>query len=148
MKKTLSENFGSLDSTLIDDLFYKFETLEKRVENLEKENIGTTNSLYELECKLDSSTNYSGETYKMGAFKKINNRQTNYVDQSVKALDELEEYNDGKKEKWNRGLDILIESVLKPDPQLRQCAHNQKCYHELMDARESVISHLRSMRWE
>ena len=41
------------------------------------------------------------------------------------------------KRKWNRGLDLFIESVLKPDPNLRQCAHNQKCYHELMDVRHS-----------
>ena len=34
--------------------------------------------------------------------------------------------------KFNRGLDLFVESVLKPDPALRQCAHNQKCYHELM----------------
>ena len=34
-----------------------------------------------------------------------------------------------KKEKWNRGLDIFIESVIEPDPDLRSCAHNQKCYH-------------------
>ena len=30
-----------------------------------------------------------------------------------------------KQEKWNHGLDIFIESVIKPDPALRQCAHNQ-----------------------
>ena len=36
--------------------------------------------------------------------------------------------NDGesKQDKWNRGLDLFVESVLKPDPALRQCAHNQK----------------------
>lgn len=58
--------------------------------------------------------------------------------------------NDGesKKDKWNRGLDIFIESVIKPDPALRQCAHNQRCYHELMDVRENVLKHLRTMRWE
>ena len=33
---------------------------------------------------------------------------------------------EGKKDKWNRGLDIFIESVIKPDPSLRQCAHNQR----------------------
>ena len=32
---------------------------------------------------------------------------------------------ESKQEKWNRGLDIFIESVIKPDPALRQCAHNQ-----------------------
>lgn len=58
--------------------------------------------------------------------------------------------NDGesKQDKWNRGLDLFVESVLKPDSALRQCAHNQKCYHELMDVREQVLEHLKSMRWE
>ena len=40
---------------------------------------------------------------------------------------------ESKQDKWNRGLDIFIESVIEPDPALRSCAHNQKCYHELMD---------------
>ena len=48
--------------------------------------------------------------------------------------------------KWNRGLDLFIESVLKPDPQLRQCAHNQKCYHELMWMRENILEHLKTLR--
>ncbi len=52
-----------------------------------------------------------------------------------------------KKEKWNRGLDIFIESVIKPDPALRQCAHNQRCYHELMDVRQNVLDYLKSLRW-
>ena len=42
-------------------------------------------------------------------------------------------------EKWNRGLDLYIESVHKPDNALRGCAHNQKCYNELMEIREIVI---------
>jgi hypothetical protein len=49
-------------------------------------------------------------------------------------------------ERWNRGLDLFIESVLKPDPALRQCAHNQQCYHELMNVREQVLIHLKTMR--
>ena len=49
-------------------------------------------------------------------------------------------------EKWNRGLDLFIESVLKPDPALRQCAHNQKCYHELMWVRENILEHLKTLR--
>ena len=39
---------------------------------------------------------------------------------------------ESKQDKWNRGLDIFIESVIKPDPALRQCAHNQLCYHCLL----------------
>ena len=35
--------------------------------------------------------------------------------------------------KWNRGLDLFIESVYKPDHELRQCSHNQKCHTELME---------------
>ncbi len=57
--------------------------------------------------------------------------------------------NDGesKQDKWNRGLDLFIESVLKPDHALRQCAHNQKCYHELMDVRQDVLDYLNTLRW-
>ena len=52
-----------------------------------------------------------------------------------------------KRDKWNRGLDIFIESVHKPDPALRQCAHNQMCYNELMDIRKDVIEYLKTKRW-
>ena len=48
--------------------------------------------------------------------------------------------------KFNRGLDLFMESVLKPDVKLRQCAHNQKCYHELMYIREYVLGYLRTLR--
>jgi len=54
---------------------------------------------------------------------------------------------ESKQEKWNRGLDLFVESVLKPDPSLRQCAHNQKCYNELMAVREEILHKLESMRW-
>lgn len=48
--------------------------------------------------------------------------------------------------KWNRGLDLFTESVLKPDQELRQCAHNQKCFHELMNVRENVLEYLKTLR--
>ena len=48
--------------------------------------------------------------------------------------------------KWNRGLDLFIESVYKPDHELRQCAHNQKCYHELMYIRENILEYLKTLR--
>ena len=51
-----------------------------------------------------------------------------------------------KDQKWNRGLDIFIESVQKPDHALRGCAHNQKCYHELMEVRNEVLSYLSTIR--
>ena len=49
-------------------------------------------------------------------------------------------------EKWNRGLDLYIESVHKPDNQLRSCAHNQKCYNELMEVRSHVLEYLKTIR--
>ena len=52
------------------------------------------------------------------------------------------------KDKWNRGLDLFIESVHKPDDKLRGCAHNQECYHELMWVRENVLEYLKTLRYE
>jgi len=49
-------------------------------------------------------------------------------------------------QKWNRGLDIFIESVHQPDSKLRSCAHNQGCYNELMWIREQVLEHLHTLR--
>ena len=48
--------------------------------------------------------------------------------------------------KWNRGLDLYIESVHKPDDHLRGCAHNQKCFNELMDVRAHVLDYLTTLR--
>ena len=53
---------------------------------------------------------------------------------------------ESQEQKWNRGLDIFIESVQKPDSSLRGCAHNQKCYHELMQVRENVLEYLQTLR--
>jgi len=47
-----------------------------------------------------------------------------------------------KKEKEQSARSLFIESVLKPDHQLRQCAHNQKCYNELMEVRDHVLDYL------
>ena len=49
-------------------------------------------------------------------------------------------------QKWNRGLDLYIESVHKPDNALRGCAHNQKCYNELMAVRAHVLEYLKTLR--
>ena len=53
---------------------------------------------------------------------------------------------ESKDQKWNRGLDLYIESVHKPDNQLRSCAHNQKCYNELMEVRSHVLEYLKTIR--
>ena len=54
--------------------------------------------------------------------------------------------NESQIDKWNRGLDLFIESVHKPDSELRQCAHNQNCYNELMEVRDNVIEYLKNIR--
>ena len=46
---------------------------------------------------------------------------------------------DPKLEKWERGKTLMLESLHKPDDRLRGCAHNQKCYHELLEIRDQVI---------
>jgi len=50
-----------------------------------------------------------------------------------------------KQEKWERGKTLFLESVYKPDDRLRGCAHNQECYHELMEIRDQVVEIVRNM---
>ena len=50
-----------------------------------------------------------------------------------------------KQEKWDRGKTLFLESVYKPDHELRGCSHNQQCFHELMEIREEVIKIVQSM---
>lgn len=54
--------------------------------------------------------------------------------------------NESQTDKWNRGLTLFEESVLKPDSELRNCAHNQKCYNEFMSVREHVLEYLKTLR--
>ena len=53
---------------------------------------------------------------------------------------------ESKIDKHNRAVDIFIESVQKPDSALRSCAHNQKCYNELMDVRQQVLDYVYTLR--
>ena len=50
-----------------------------------------------------------------------------------------------KQDKWDRGKTLFLESVYKADDRLRGCAHNQECFHELMEIREQVIEMVRKM---
>jgi len=50
------------------------------------------------------------------------------------------------KERWNRAVSLFIESLYKPDHELRSCAHNQECYHELMYFREDMIRYAEQQR--
>jgi len=56
--------------------------------------------------------------------------------------------NPEKHEKRRDALGLFVESVLKPDHKLRQCAHNQKCYNELMEWRQEVLEYLENRRHE
>ena len=51
-----------------------------------------------------------------------------------------------KQEKWERGRCLFLESLYKPDNALRSCAHNQKCYNELMAGREHVLEYVLTLR--
>ena len=41
---------------------------------------------------------------------------------------------------------IFYESVLKPDTDLRQYAHGEECFHELMEWRQEIITYLDERR--
>lgn len=43
---------------------------------------------------------------------------------------------------------FFYESVLKPDHELRQLAHEQECFYELMEWRSEVLFHLDGRRNE
>ena len=49
-------------------------------------------------------------------------------------------------EKYQRALDLFTESVMKPDHDLRGCAHNQGCYDDLMEIREHVLKYLKTLK--
>ena len=53
-----------------------------------------------------------------------------------------------KETKRKDALTIFTESVHKPDHRLRGCAHNQECFHELMEWREEVLAYLDKRRKE
>ena len=48
--------------------------------------------------------------------------------------------------KYGRALSRFTESVMKPDHDLRGCAHNQGCYDELMEIREHVLEYLKTLK--
>ena len=48
--------------------------------------------------------------------------------------------------KYERALDLFTESVMKPDHNLRSCAHNQGCYNDLLEIREHVLEYLKTLK--
>ena len=47
---------------------------------------------------------------------------------------------------YDRALSLFTESVMKPDHDLRGCAHNQGCYDQLMEIREHVLEYLKTLK--
>ncbi len=56
------------------------------------------------------------------------------------------EDNEDQLQKYNRAIDLYIESIHKPDNALRSCAHNQRCYNELMEVRQQVLEYVYTLR--
>ncbi len=54
--------------------------------------------------------------------------------------------NETPAQKYERALDLFTESVLKPDHDLRGCAHNQGCFDELLEIREHVLQYLKTLK--
>ena len=54
--------------------------------------------------------------------------------------------NETPEEKRDRARSLFLESLLKPDNALRGCAHNQKCYDELMEIRDEIIEYVKEMK--
>ena len=48
--------------------------------------------------------------------------------------------------KYDRALSLFTESVMKPDADLRGCAHNQGCFDELMEIRTHVLDYLKTLK--
>jgi len=48
--------------------------------------------------------------------------------------------------KYDRALSLFTESVMKPDHDLRGCAHNQGCYEQLMEIRQHVLDYLKTLK--
>ena len=54
--------------------------------------------------------------------------------------------NETPTQRYQRALDLFTESVMKPDSDLRGCAHNQDCFNELMEIREHVLEYLKTLK--
>ena len=48
--------------------------------------------------------------------------------------------------KYDGALSLFTESVMKPDHDLRGCAHNQGCYEQLMEIRQHVLDYLKTLK--
>ena len=65
----------------------------------------------------------------------------------MKDQNTIDEKDESQQDKMKRAQGVFLESVLKPDAALRGCAHNQKCYNELMEIRQHVVEYVRGMEF-
>ena len=49
-------------------------------------------------------------------------------------------------EKYDLAMDLFIESVIRPDEELRSHARDQECLTQLMNIREDVLEYLYTIR--
>ena len=48
-------------------------------------------------------------------------------------------------EKWDRAKTLVLESLYKPDNQLRSCAYNQGCKDDMLQIRDQLIAYVKDM---
>jgi hypothetical protein len=53
---------------------------------------------------------------------------------------------ESKSQKRRDAFNLFYESVLKPDHELREDAHEQLCYHELLEWRGEILAYLDQRR--
>ena len=53
---------------------------------------------------------------------------------------------ESKSQKRRDAFNLFYESILKPDHELREDAHEQLCYHELLEWRGEILAYLDQRR--
>ena len=76
----------------------------------------------------------------------MESRKKKHIGAIFRMKDQASVGNESPTVKYQRALDLFTESVMKPDHELRGCAHNQGCYEELMEIREHVLNYLSTLK--
>ena len=76
----------------------------------------------------------------------MESRKKKHIGAIFRMKDQASVGNESPTVKYQRALDLFTESVMKPDHELRGCAHNQGCYEDLMEIREHVLNYLSTLK--
>ena len=76
----------------------------------------------------------------------MESRKKKHIGAIFRMKDQASVGNESPTVKSQRALDLFTESVMKPDHELRGCAHNQGCYDDLMEIREHVLNYLSTLK--